>query len=186
MATIESPHLDRSPRESWRDYRLLLILSAVVFVLDQLTKLWVVHGSGLRLGVYPPFGGIEVIPGVFSIVYAINEGAAWGLLSGYSWIFLIIATVALAAMFRYRRQLELERIPYQWAFGLMVGGIIGNALDRLLRGHVVDFLDVDLQFYRWPTFNVADSAIVVGTAWLIIFSQMESRRDQGPSKPNAS
>jgi len=68
----------------------------------------------------------------------------------------------------------------------MVGGIIGNALDRLMHGHVIDFLDVDLQFYRWPTFNVADSAIVIGTAWLIIFSQMESRRDQGPSKPSAS
>lgn len=176
MATTESPLRSPASRESWREYRLLGILALIVFVLDQLSKLWVVHASGLQLGVYPPHGGIELIPGFFNFVYAVNTGAAWGLFSGYSWVFLLIAVAAILGMIWFREELELRRPPYQVAFGLMVGGIIGNALDRLLRGHVVDFLDIDLQFYRWPTFNIADSAIVAGTIWLIAFSQFGDRR----------
>lgn len=175
MATTESPHRDPASIESWGDYRLLGLIALGIFIIDQATKLWIIHGSGLQLGVYPPYGGIELIPGFFSLVYAVNTGAAWGMFSGYSWVFLIIAVLAIAAMIRYREQLELRRPPYQLAFGLMVGGIIGNALDRLLRGHVVDFLDVDLQFYRWPTFNIADAAIVAGTIWLVAFSQFGDR-----------
>ena len=56
-----------------------------------------------------------------------------------------------------------------------MGGIIGNTIDRVCFGHVIDFLDVDLQFYRWPTFNIADSGIVVGTMWMILFSQFLDR-----------
>ncbi len=175
MATTKSPRLDISPRESWRDYRLFLWVAAGGFVLDQLTKLWVVHFSGMPLGAYPPFGGFEIIPGFFNLVYAVNPGAAWGIGAGFGWAFVLLAVLALAAIFRFRKQLELERVPYQWAFGLMGGGIIGNALDRITRGHVVDFLDFDLQFYRWPTFNIADTAIVIGAAWLIIFSQFDNR-----------
>jgi signal peptidase II len=174
MATIESPH--RAPaRDSWRHYRLLLGLSGILFIVDQLTKWWIVEQSGLVLHAYPPFGGIEVVPGVFNIVYAVNYGAAWGMLSGHGWLFLVIAIAALFGLFWYRRALELARTPYAIAFGLIIGGIVGNALDRVMRGHVVDFLDVDLQFYRWPTFNIADSGIVVGTLWLILFSQLWDR-----------
>lgn len=186
MATIESPHRPKPPPDSWRHYQLLLILATVVLVLDQATKLWIVHLSGLILGAYPPFGGIEVIPGVFNLVYAVNPGAAWGILAGYSWLFLCIAGAALVGLVVYRRALELARRPYSIAFGLIVGGIIGNVIDRIAYGHVIDFLDVDLQFYRWPTFNVADSAILLGVSWMIVFSQFFDRPPSLPLSPPSS
>lgn len=182
MATIESPHRKR-PIESWRDYRLLLVLAGGVLIADQVSKWWIASRSGLVLHAYPPYGGFEIIPGFFSIVYAVNHGAAWGMLEGQGWLFLIIAAAALGGLFFYRRALELARTPYSIAFGLIVGGILGNAIDRVAHGYVIDFLDVDLQFYRWPTFNLADSGIVVGTVWLILFSQFWDR-SQSPSGAN--
>lgn len=152
-------------------HRLLWALLLGVLVADQVTKIWVVHFSDMPLHAVPPQGGIEVIPGVFNLIYAVNYGAAWGLLHGFGWLFLIVAVGAIYGIYRFRQALELQRRPYQWAFGLIIGGIIGNAIDRLVYGHVVDFLDVDLQFYRWPTFNIADSAIVLGVGWMLIFSQ---------------
>ncbi|MFP4542357.1 MAG: signal peptidase II [Opitutales bacterium] len=151
-------------------YRHFWWLAVTVFVLDQLTKAWIVHGSGYALGVLPPASGTVVIPGVFNLIYTVNYGAAWSLGEGLGWVFVIVAVIVLAAIYRFRRALELIRLPYQVAFGLIVGGIVGNALDRVLRGHVVDFLDFDLQFYRWPTFNLADGGIVVGTCWMLLYS----------------
>ncbi|MCC5839844.1 MAG: signal peptidase II [Opitutales bacterium] len=151
-------------------YRLLFILAAVVFALDQATKLWIVHLSGFPHGFYPPFGGMEIIPGFFSLVYTTNAGAAWGILEGRGSILLGIAVIALGTIYFFRRELELSRTPMQLAFGLIIGGILGNSLDRLVHGHVIDFLDVHLGFYRWPTFNIADSGIVVGCAFYIYLS----------------
>lgn len=154
----------------WR-YRWLSALALAILVLDQLSKLWIVHGSGYLHGAIPPFSGTEVLPGFFNLIYTTNDGAAWGLLSGYSWLFVVIAAIVLYGVYHFRHELELRRRPYQIAFGLLIGGIVGNVIDRITRGHVVDFLDVDLQFYRWPTFNIADAAIVAGTAWLLLYSQ---------------
>lgn len=165
----------------WWAYRWLWACTVSLFVLDQATKLWIVYGSGYTLGHVPPASGTEVIPGVFNLIYTVNHGAAWGIGEGMGWLFSIIAVVVLAAIYRFRRELELRRLPYQVAFGLICGGIVGNALDRILRGHVVDFLDFDLQFYRWPTFNIADCGIVVGTLWMLLFSQfLDSRHRKAP------
>ncbi len=164
-------------------YRLFVTLGLAVYLLDQATKLWILYGSGLELGAYPPFGGYEVIPGVFAIVYAVNEGAAWGMFKGHSEWLALVQVVALAAIAVFRKQLELYRIPVQWAFGLITGGILGNLTDRIRLGHVVDFLDVDLQFYRWPTFNVADSCIVIGVGLYLIYSLRQSKEgSQGRPK----
>jgi len=153
----------------------------LVLFFDQITKYWITDISGYERGVYPPYGGQEIIGGVFNLVYSINPGAAWGILAGHGWIFIIIAVLALLGIFLFRTQLELDRIPYQIVYGLIIGGIIGNTIDRVRFGYVIDFLDVDLQFYRWPTFNIADSGIVVGTMWMIIFSQFLDRpRKQKP------
>lgn len=165
MTTTTDP---RAPART--SYRLLFILAAVIFALDQATKLWVVHLSGFPHGLYPPFGGIEIIPGFFSLVYTTNPGAAWGILEGRSLLLLSIAVVALAAIYFFRDELELSRTPMQVAFGCIIGGIFGNSLDRIAYGHVVDFLDVHLGFYRWPTFNIADSGIVIGCGLYIYLS----------------
>ncbi len=168
MTIIKKVASKDSSRDSWQDYKLLWAVACVVFCLDQLTKAIIVHLSGFKLGLYPPFGGKVIIPDFFNIAYAVNYGAAWGLLHGFSWLLVVFACVVLVLMTTFRRELAMKEKSSQWCFGLIGGGIVGNTLDRLLRGHVVDFLDIRLPGYQWPTFNIADSAIVVGTLLYII------------------
>ncbi|NDV62814.1 signal peptidase II [Puniceicoccales bacterium CK1056] len=155
-----------SPKSASGYCRFWIILSLILFM-DQLSKWIIVDYSGLTMGLYPPFGGVEIIPGFFNIVYSINYGAAWGMLEGFAWLLILLAILVLVLIALFRDHLELAMRAQQWCFGLISGGIIGNTIDRLFRGHVVDFLDFHLPFYRWPTFNVADSAIVIGTFWYI-------------------
>jgi signal peptidase II len=176
-ATTDRPaHTNRG----WWAYRWFWVCAVAVFVLDHLSKAWVVHLSGYTLGRVPPLSGTEIIPGFFNLIYTVNYGAAWGLGEGLGWLFVLIAVVVLGAIYRFRRALELLRLPYQIAFGLVSGGIVGNSLDRVLRGHVVDFLDFDLQFYRWPTFNIADSGIVLGALFLFVYGQFLDPRTRAP------
>jgi len=157
-------------------YRLLLVSAFVVFILDQITKTWIFNN--LPLDSYFPPDSIEVIKGFFYIVHIGNEGAAWGMLSGYSGFLAVFAVVALLGIYKFRHTLELKRKPMQWAFGLMVGGILGNMIDRLVHGHVIDFLDFHFPFTipwvmptgRYPSFNIADSGIVIGTIIYVILS----------------
>jgi signal peptidase II len=157
-------------------YRWIGLISVGILLMDQLSKWIIVHISGFQLGLYPPFGGKTIIPGFFNLAYAVNHGAAWGMLEGYSWLLVLFAIVVLILMIVFRKELELHQLSSQWCFGLISGGIIGNTIDRIFRGHVVDFLDFRLPGYQWPTFNVADSAIVVGT---LIYIYLQFR----PQKP---
>ena len=146
--------------------RFWFILLGVLLV-DQASKWSIVEWSGFPLGLYPPFGGKVVISGFFNIVYAVNYGAAWGMMEGYSWLLVLLALVVLALIWVFRMDLGLSIPTHQFCFGMISGGIVGNTIDRVLRGHVVDFLDFRLPGYQWPTFNIADSAIVIGTIWYI-------------------
>lgn len=166
-----------------RSYFWFWLLWVSVLITDQISKYWTAHVSGLELGAYPPYGGIVIIPDFFSLVYAINHGAAWGMFAGMQLGLVILAGVALAAIWWFRRALELEKLPMQVAFGLASGGIVGNAIDRTLHGHVIDFLDVHLGFYRWPTFNIADSGIVVGTAIYLILSFRNAPKAESEPRP---
>lgn len=141
------------------------MIAAVIFVVDQVTKVWTAKLSGYPLNLYPPWGGTEIIPGFLNFVYVRNPGAAWGVLAGHVELLAVFALGALAGIFYFRHTLGLRDRFMQTSFGLLVGGITGNLLDRLLFGYVVDFIDVILPWgYRWPTFNIADSAIVIGCA----------------------
>ena len=166
MGTVEPSATERIQFGIWL-YRRLWLISGAIFAVDQATKWIIVHLSGFTLGLYPPFGGKEIIPGFFNLAYAVNYGAAWGMLEGLSWMLVLLAGFVLTLMIVFRRDLGLQANVNQYCFGLIVGGILGNTLDRIVRGHVVDFLDVRLPGYQWPTFNIADSAIVIGTAWYI-------------------
>tara|TARA_B110000305_G_C19114627_1_gene481407 strand:- start:151 stop:651 length:501 start_codon:yes stop_codon:yes gene_type:complete len=152
-------------------YKLLLGLALLVFVLDQVTKLLII--DALPFGVFYPPQCIEVIPGFFNLVHVGNTGAAWSLFSGHSEILAIIGLLALAMLWFFRNTLQLERIQSQWAFGLIIGGILGNVIDRFLYGHVVDFLDFHINDWYWPSFNIADSGITVGVALYVLFSFLE-------------
>ena len=110
----------------------------------------------------PHHASIPLIPGILHLTYVSNTGAAFGLLRGYSGLFILLA-VAIAAWL----VTELTRGEHpplsRFALGLMLGGAVGNLIDRLRIGSVIDFIDLRV----WPVFNVADSAITVGVALLI-------------------
>lgn len=166
MPKADSQLSDQTSPAAGNFGRFWLALS-VILAGDQLSKWIIVEHSGFSMSLYPPFGGLEIIPGFFNLVYAVNYGAAWGMFEGFSWLLVCLAFLVLALIAIFRHYLELAKPVHQWTFGLISGGITGNTIDRIARGHVVDFLDFHLPYYRWPTFNIADSAIVIGTFWYI-------------------
>ena len=157
-ANLERP---KSRAERVRAYRTLLILAAVVFALDQLTKYWIT--STLHFGTYGESNGaITVIRGFCYFVHVGNTGAAWSMFSGNSVLLATLAAATLVAIFYWRRAIGLQDRMAQVAFGLLCGGILGNLTDRLTHHYVVDFIDLHFGSYVYPTFNVADSGICVG------------------------
>lgn len=149
-------------------YRVFFLLATGILALDQITKFWI--SSLLPLGSYYAPNRIEVIPGFFHLVHVGNPGAAWSMFQGYSKLLGAFALVTLLAIFLWRRSLGLRLLPVQISFGLLCGGIVGNLVDRLLHGHVIDFLDFHFGSYTYPTFNVADSGICVGVVIYLIYS----------------
>ena len=157
-------------------YRWLLALAAGVLVLDQATKAWIC--ARLPYPTYGPPRHIAVIDDFFNLVNVGNTGAAWSLFSGRSTFLALLAVATLIAIFAWRRQLGLRLWSVQVSFGLLCGGIAGNLVDRLVHGHVIDFLDFHFGSYIYPTFNVADSGICVGVAIYLLHSL---RQPEAPS-----
>jgi signal peptidase II len=154
-----------------RAYRLLWGLALGVLVADQLTKKWIVD----HIPFNPPHlhGGdldIEVVRGFFYIIHVGNPGAAWSMFSGQSTLLAVLAGATLLAIFYWRHSLGLREKLAQVCFGLLCGGIVGNLIDRVLYGHVIDFIDLHFGTYVYPTFNVADSGICVGVILYILQS----------------
>jgi len=149
---------------------LLLPIAALVLVLDQLSKAWVLRHIPLGESWAP----IPSLARIFTFRHVTNTGAAFGLFPNGGTIFLAIAVVVIVAIIVYTRYLSVERWPVLLSLGLQLGGAMGNLVDRLRFGHVVDFLD----FSFWPTFNVADSAIVCGVALLayLVLTEKETGR----------
>lgn len=139
-----------------------------VVVLDQATK-------ALVMANFAMFELLPVIPGLFNLTFLTNAGAAFGILAGVKSVwrqvfFVGVAVAALGVMFFSYRQLRSQGRIFAHAIGLIAGGAMGNLLDRLRFGAVVDFLDFYLGTHHWPAFNVADSAITVGVGLFILGS----------------
>jgi signal peptidase II len=149
-------------------YRWFWLVAGCVLAFDQLTKHWI--SRRLPFGSYGPGARLEVFPGFMHFVHVGNTGAAWSMFSGKSLGLAVLASGTLVAIFLWRRQLGLRQLGTQLAFGLLCGGIVGNLLDRLVLGHVVDFIDLQFGSYTYPTFNVADSGICVGVFWYVLSS----------------
>jgi len=152
--------INKSNALSW------LALSAVVIALDQLTK----H---IALGALQPYAPHEVIPGLLNWTLAFNTGAAFSFLhdaGGWQrWLFSALAvTVSLVLIVWLRR---LPRSDWRTALplSLVIGGALGNLIDRMRFGRVTDFIEVYYGQWSWPAFNIADSAICVGAVLLIVF-----------------
>ena len=138
------------------------LLAAAIIVADFATKAWV-------LAVFRPFEQIEVT-GFFNLVLVFNTGAAFSFLANaggwQKWFFVILALGISGWLIVMIRQHAAERLQ-PTAFALVLGGALGNVIDRVRFGMVVDFLDFHLAGWHWPAFNVADSAITVGVALLL-------------------
>lgn len=151
-----------------RDFRpVLLLISAVVILLDRLSKVWVAR--------HIPHGGrISLIPHIFYLSHVFNTGAAFSLFAESLSPLLVrnvligfssLAVIVVAAMiWRLGRAPSLTGI----SLALILGGAIGNLYDRIHLSYVIDFLAVNIWHYHWPDFNVADSAIVVGACLLLL------------------
>lgn len=159
-----------------RTYRLLLVLALAVFASDQATKLWI--AARLPFNPMHAHGGandIVLARGFAYLIHVGNTGAAWSMFSGRGVFLALLAAVTLVAIYFWRHALGLRERIAQVCFGLLCGGILGNLVDRLLHGHVIDFLDLHFGTYVYPTFNVADSGICVGVILYLIQSLRESK-----------
>ncbi|MBO5782274.1 MAG: signal peptidase II [Opitutales bacterium] len=168
---------------SWFSWRFFITM-LLTFALDRITKLLVVCLMPIDETKNVSASVIEVVEGVFSIVHVTNHGAAWGILSGQTYLLSSIAVVTMASLWFFRRELGLSHPLMQYAMGFFVGGILGNLFDRIYYGCVVDFLDFTIPVinYRWPAFNVADCGIFVGVAMYIIVSVVIERREKKERK----
>ena len=157
-----------------------VIIGFVVVLLDQATK--VIIRQNLILGESCP-----VIAGYFNLTYLRNTGAVWGMFQYQNeWLILLSFLVLLLIAIFYRWLVD-QRGVHRMAMGLMIGGIIGNLIDRVKLGWVTDFLDFHWQASHWPSFNIADSAICVGVViylasslWLSspVSAEPEKKRQQ--------
>lgn len=145
-------------------YKYFLISLLVSLGIDQATKIWA--RSSLR-----DHAPISVIGNNFVFNYAENRDSAFGIIRGFpgaQYFFLVVGAVAMFVVWRYLRQSDdkLRRVPAE--LGLLAGGAIGNVVDRLIFGYVTDFVVWRAAGHQWPTFNIADAALVVGVIGLIL------------------
>lgn len=153
--------------------KLYISLGIAFFVLalDLVSKYWI--ESTLQFGEQIP------VTNFFNLVLTYNPGAAFSFLSEQSgwqrWFLSGIASIAAIVIIFLLNKYQLEKL-FCWALSLILGGAIGNLYDRIMLGHVVDFLDFYVGTYHWPAFNIADSAIFVGTA-LMIYDSFRTKQE---------
>lgn len=147
-------------------YTLAASWAGILTLVDQATKLAVVE--------YLPLWGWErIIPGFFNLVHVRNRGTAWGFLdrSDISWQIPLFIGITIAALFFIGYMLRNTDKRDTWmitGLGMIGGGALGNLIDRIRLGEVIDFLDFHIGSYHWPAFNVADSALTVGAGAVLI------------------
>jgi len=155
-------------RITWAAYGLAL----VIIVLDQLTKAWMLEGLSLR-----EVGRVLIAPPILNFTYVENTGVSFGLFGGggtMRWVLSVFSLVVAGGLTWWA--LKAERRLLVAAIGLVIGGAIGNAIDRIQYGYVVDFIDFSgTGLFPW-VFNVADSAITVGVILLILDSLVSERK----------
>ncbi|MFO7577784.1 MAG: signal peptidase II [Pelovirga sp.] len=155
-----------------KKYPLFVTVVALCLVFDQLSKLYIVKAFAL--------GQVKVLISNHAyITHVRNPGAAFGLFADSAWrlpFFLSVALVALVAILWYLRSLPAAATWMHLALGLVFGGAIGNVIDRIRFGEVIDFIGVHWYVYHWPSFNVADSAICVGVGIMLVCAWHEERQ----------
>jgi len=168
---------------------LILCLSFSAALLDQVTKYLIAP----RL----VSGHISIIPGFFDLRYVQNTGAACGIMQGFNNWLVVLSIIMLLLIIFFRKLILQNTLIHRIAAGLLIGGIIGNMIDRIKFGYVIDFLDFYWRAHHFPAFNVADSAICMGVGLYILTQIFESRNvpehegssgdkpEEGSQKPEA-
>ncbi len=148
-------------------YPKLAVIAGLIVLVDQVTKALILKGL-------PLYSSIPVIPGFFSITHVQNPGGAFGLLAGQpsglrSALFILVSVLALGLVFYFYKTTPKTHPVLALGFALIFGGAVGNLVDRIRFGKVVDFLDFHIGNLHWPAFNVADSTISVGIGVFLFF-----------------
>ncbi|MGC2659019.1 MAG: signal peptidase II [Bryobacteraceae bacterium] len=170
-------------RPGFKDRWLPLVIVASVIVLDRLTKIYIQHALN-------SWNSISVIPGLFRIVHTENPGAAFGILAQANTMVRTAVLIGISAMVMvfvasalWSRTSSFTGAWTRVGLALILGGAIGNLMDRIIRGQVTDFLEVYSGSWSFPAFNVADSAITVGSIVLLIELLRPRRRHVHPHVP---
>ncbi|MCG1020573.1 signal peptidase II [Sutcliffiella horikoshii] len=151
------------------------LIALGIIILDQLTKWLVVR--------YMELG--ESIPIIHNFLYLSshrNRGAAWGILEGQMYFFYIITVGVVIGLVVYLQKLPKDQPWMKLALSLMLGGAIGNFIDRVLHQEVIDFINTFIFTYDFPIFNVADSALVIGVGIILVLTILEGKKEKELSK----
>jgi len=154
----------------------VLVFTVIVVILDQITKLaikdhFLLHES------------IEIFGDYLRFTYIHNPGMAFGIRFGGPLFFTIFASIASGIILIYLYRMRDERFHARFSLALILGGAIGNLIDRFAYGQVIDFIDVGLRDTRWPVFNIADSAVTVGMIILVSLVLFEKEKNDVPLPP---
>ncbi len=155
-----------------KKFALFALTAGVSLLLDQLTKIYI--DSSFEL-----YESVRVIENFFAITYVRNPGAAFGILADSAIrlpFFISVSVLAGIGILWYLRKVDPADRWQQFALGLIFSGAIGNLIDRVRLGEVIDFLLVHWYQYHWPAFNVADSAICIGVGLMLVCSWREERQ----------
>ena len=149
---------------------IIIILSIIFLIIDQITKILVVNSI-------VPGENIEIIKNIFSIIYTNNTGAAFSILLGKRIFLIVVAILIIGILLYYIKKNKVDGKLNIIAFSLIIGGSLGNLIDRIVRGYVVDFISIKLGSYNFPIFNIADTLIVVGVILLLLGAKGGNKND---------
>ncbi|MFB1049642.1 signal peptidase II [Paraliobacillus sp. JSM ZJ581] len=145
------------------------IIALIIITIDQLTKWWVVANMELS-------ESISIIENFFYITSHRNTGAAWGILAGQMGFFYIITSIVIVVIVYYIQKYAKDSLLTGISLAFILGGAIGNFIDRLFRKEVVDFFDVYIGSYDYPIFNIADSTLVIGVILVFIATFIDEKK----------
>jgi len=157
------------------EMKKILPISLLLIVIDQIVKILVINKMALQQS-------IIVINNFFNITYVRNTGAAWSILSGNVLLLIMISVLALVTIYYYLiKDKDLNKIDIV-SYSMLIGGIIGNLIDRIVHGFVIDYLDFKIFNYNFPIFNIADTLIVISIIIIGISLIVGEYREQNRNK----
>lgn len=166
--------MPEAPRQGPIKGMAFFLTALIVLALDQVSKFLI--RANMSLGQSIPEDGL------FRITYVTNIGGVFGILSNQAFLIILTTAVGIAAILLYSRYTIFNRMLVKISLGLLLGGALGNLIDRLSLGWVVDFIDIGFGQYRWPTFNLADSAIVLGVILFLYYFIFLVRKEERLNK----